>query len=510
MRVSTAALVRAVLATSAAIGLAGCSQSVMEPTPARLSVKVSEPVMVGSGISPFEDMCGQLSDGFTFIKDEETDPRLAVNPNNPDEMTVAFMRDPILAVSAAYTQDGGKTWQESEPPEHSPCTGTDYNAYGDQDIDTDASGRLYLAHTQGNFLPEGQPMDATMDAWMDSKVVAAVSEDGGKTWSKPLELSPMGEYQHMVLVAADKQREGHAVVLWAVGENPSVLEHMSPHLEDKYVYIAKTSDGGKSWSKPEKVMEGFGALDLVQFSDGQLLAVGPNTQEKMDWFLNAGLVGAIDNKQGDWSQPFELPLISNTGVFNHPEGDTVMAIDVPVTVGSDDRLYQIASRFERSTICSMLDLTLATSVGWCGSPQKEQGQLLFSASADRGVSWSEAAAITAVKGPIWNASIAVTDKGTLGAFWYDSRDDIPDDGQITSRAMFAVSTDGGNSWKEVPLSESFDMKQAPTPHQPLYMGNYVEVKALSSNSFGVAYPVAAPLNKHGRSDMHFNRITVEQ
>lgn len=490
------------------VALTGCGNDVLEPTPAQINLKVSEPVRVGSGKSPFENMCGKVNDGFTFIKDEETDPRLAINPDNPNEIAVAFMRDPILAISAAFSRDGGLSWQESEPPEHSPCTGPDYNAFGDQDIDTDVSGRLYLAHTQGNFLPEGQAMDPSMDAWMDSKVVAAVSDDGGETWSQPLELAPMGEYQHMVLVAGDKQQAGRATVAWSLGENPSVLEHMTPHLDDKYVFFSQTKDGGKSWSAPKKVMPGFGLLDLVQFSDGQLLAVGPNTQEKMDWFMDPGLIGALGDKQGVWGIPFELPLVSNTVMFNHPDGGSILAIDVPVTVGSDDRLYQVASRFERSWVCSMIDLMRSKVTSWCGNPDEEQGQLLVSVSSDRGSTWSDAKAISTFKGPAWNASIAANDAGVLGAFWYDARNDIAGDGEITTRAMFAASVDGGNSWQEVALSESFDMAKAPTPHQPLYLGNYVEVKALGDNSFGVAYTVTAPLAEHGRSDLHFTRITV--
>ena len=503
MRIKTA------LGVCAVIGLSGCSESVLEPVPAEINLTVSEPVLVGTGRSPFEGMCGKVSDGFTFIKDEETDPRLAVNPANPDEITVAFMRDPILAISAAYTKDGGKTWQETEPPGHSPCTGTSYNAYGDQDLDADASGRLYLAHSQGNYLPEGQPMGEG-DAWMDSRIVASVSEDGGETWFDPVEISPMGEYQHTVLVAADKTREGHATVVWALGENPSVMEHMTPHLDDNYIYFSKTEDGGKNWSKPEKVIPGFAALDLAQFSDGQLVLVAPGALDRTEMLLDSGSVGTLNNKQGTWGQPFDIPLTSNTGVFVHPEGGSVLAIDVPVAIGTDDRIYQIASRFERSSVCFMIDLMRSTATSWCGNPGEEQGQLLFSSSSDRGATWSKPTAITAVRGPIWNASIAVTQNGTLGAFWYDSREDVAEDGKITTRAMFAVSADGGSSWKEVPLSGSFDMNKAPSPHVFLYLGNYVEVKAVGENSFGVAYAVAAPLARYGRSDMHYSRITMER
>lgn len=496
--------------------LAGCGGS--EPpsvntanSPEELAtLSVGDTVLVGDGRSPFETNCGKLSDGYTFKRHTETDPRIAVDPTDPLNLVIGFMRDPILAVSAAHSVDGGSSWQEVEPPAHSPCTGSDYNVYGDQDIDADASGRFYLVSVQGDYTPEGVPMDPAKDAWMNSALIASVSEDGGSSWSHPVELAPPGEYQHTALVVADKQRAGYATAIWGVAENPSVLEHMRPHLEDNMVYAAHTRDGGTTWSAPEPVMPGLAAVDLVQFSDGELLAVGPGTGDRMSLALSGQLKTSRAVSAGTWSDMLELPLISNTTVFMHPEGEMVLASDVPIARGADDTVYQVASIYHRSRICSLPELVLGRSLGWCGDPANEWGSVQLTRSLDRGVSWEELRTVSVVKGPAWNAAVGTTPSGAIGVFWYDSRDDIPGDGVISVQARFAVSTDQGEHWTEAALSEPFDLARGPAPHVMLYLGNYFEVKAMGDSSFAVAYTVGPPLAVAGQSDIHFRRIDVSE
>ncbi|MDE0348414.1 MAG: sialidase family protein, partial [Gammaproteobacteria bacterium] len=173
---------------------AGDAVAATADTQQTVQLAVGEPVRIGTGVSPLDGDCGKLSDGYTYPDDTETDPRIAISPTDPARIAVAFMRDPVLAISAATSEDGGATWHEAEPPGLSPCTGTSYNSYGDQDLAAGIDDRLYLVSVQGDFTPEGQPLVLGEEFWMNSAVTVSTSTDFGRTWSQPRIVSPLGEY----------------------------------------------------------------------------------------------------------------------------------------------------------------------------------------------------------------------------------------------------------------------------------------------------------------------------
>ncbi|MYE12941.1 MAG: hypothetical protein F4X99_15065 [Gammaproteobacteria bacterium] len=149
--------------------------------PETVQLAVGPAVRIGTGTSPLDGDCGKLSDGYTYPDDTETDPRIAISRTDPARLAVAFMRDPVLAISAATSEDGGATWLEAEPPGLSPCTGTSYNSYGDQDLAAGIDDRLYLVAVQGDFTPEGQPLVLGEEYWMNSAVTVSTSTDFGRT-----------------------------------------------------------------------------------------------------------------------------------------------------------------------------------------------------------------------------------------------------------------------------------------------------------------------------------------
>ncbi len=464
--------------------LAGCdagrqpAEAERIDAPETVRLAVGEPVRIGTGTSPLDGDCGKLSDGYTYPDDTETDPRLAISRIDPARIAVAFMRDPVLAISAAASEDGGATWREAEPPGLSPCTGTSYNSYGDQDLAVGVDDRLYLVSVQGDFTPEGQPLVPGTEFWMNSAVTVSTSTDFGRTWSQPEVVSPLGEYQHTTLVATDPARPGIAHIAWHVHRNPSQPQDTESHLEDGRVYMATTVDGGASWSEPETVMPARGALDLLAFEDGELLAVALVGEDP----ATAAMVVSRRSDAG-WSETKALPLQSNTSAFLHPEGEMVLAIDMPVSPGADGTVHQVASTYD---------------------PATNRGRVAVATSRDRGASWGAPTTVADIEGPAWNAAIGAAPDGALGVFWYDAREDVPGDGPITTRARFAVSLDGA-SWMETALSEPFDLARGPRPHVLLYLGNYFEVKPAGPGAFGVAFAVAPPLSA-GAADLHYVNV----
>ena len=450
-----------------------------------MTLSVTQPVRIGTGRSPLDGSCGKLSDGFTFPEDTETDPRLVVSPTDPNKLAIAFMRNPVLAISTAHTSDGGASWEESEPPGLSPCTGTDFNSYGDQDLAVLEDGTLLLVSVQGDFTPEGQPLKLGSEYWMNSQVVISRSEDFGLSWSDPVVISPLGEYQHTTLIASNGQVADRARVAWHVHKNPSQPKGTRSHLNDLSVYTSESNDGGKTWSTPQLVTSAAQALNLIEFSDGHSLISATQGSD----IVSLQHIYTQRSPQGeDWTPASIFPLQSNTAVFQHPEKETVLAIDLPIAVGPDDRLYQVASTYDT---------------------QSNHGEMAVAISRNRGETWGVESRVARVRGPAWNASISVNEDGAIGVFWYDSRDDIAGDGAITTQARFAVSTDDGQTWTETAISEPFDFVKGPRPHVMLYLGNYFEVVPLPNNSFGVAFTVTYPIST-GYSDLQFVKVSYAQ
>ena len=91
-----------------AIYLGGNSTSLVadEPNVFRLS----DPIRVGSGLSPYQGQCAM-----PVNPSRETDPRIAVNPQEPDNIAIAYMRFPI-STSVGVTVDGGVNWHGRVTP----------------------------------------------------------------------------------------------------------------------------------------------------------------------------------------------------------------------------------------------------------------------------------------------------------------------------------------------------------------------------------------------------------
>jgi len=469
----------------ACIGL--ISMSAQTVTAADFSL--SKPVRIGDGVSPFKNSCDRKSNGFTYPEHSETDPRIAVNPKNPKNIAVAFMRDPTLAISVGTTTDGGKTWAEVEPPLMSPCSIPDYNVFGDQDIDVDATGRMYLSAARANITPEVLNL-MEFNFSMDGEIIVATSEDGGATWAEPVIVSKRGEYQHQSLIHAFKSKPGHAIVFWHVNTNYVPLKDAKGHLDDKIIYASTTADGGKSWSEPITVAGGEGAIDLVELPDGTLLfecicyPVG-STPAITD--LRYSLTRSSDGGK-TWDKPAELPIQSNTAFVPLASGEMLLAIDgQTMTVHDDGSISRIASVY---------------------NPATSENQVMVSHSTDKGSTWADPVTISSGKGPAWNAALGRTGDGSLVAMWYDSTAAEGTDFEYPAQVWAAVSEDGGKSWLAKRVSATMDVTKTPRPHGPLYFGNYFEIKATGPRSAVLAYTAVAPVPTVGLSDMHVVHVKL--
>ena len=214
-----------------------------------------------------------------------TEPSIAVNPGNRQQLVGAFQ----VNASVAYSQNGGQSW--------TPAEGTapaDYKVSGDVSVAYDNQGRAFLCYIAFDKL-------GTENYWAHGATRNGIfvrrSLDGGKTWEKdasvviahPTEPAiPFEDKPYIVADATHSKYAGNLYIGW------------TEFLLDKSIMLfARSTDGGRTWSKPLEIstreglprddngaVEGFtGAVA----SDGTLYVV---------WCDISGIVLAVSKDGG--------------------------------------------------------------------------------------------------------------------------------------------------------------------------------------------------------------------
>lgn len=205
------------------------------------------------------------------------------------------------------SKDGGTTW--SPPVNVARTTGAEAAADWVR-VAVNEKGVIHVVWTEFR-LPDG---------WPPTGVYYSRSEDGGKTWSKAVQLAGEG-YDQINVVSA-----GNAVhVAWNGMAGVTGRFHRW------------SSDGGKSWSEPSMVTLDSGTSGLPQLAidgagDLHFLTVGDNRLWYSSW------------RGQKWSEPTYVPSGDEAGI--PPVGDSldfrVRHIESPaMAMGKDGRLHAV-------------------------------------------------------------------------------------------------------------------------------------------------------------------------
>jgi hypothetical protein len=176
---------------------------------------------------------------------------IAVDPNNPQHM-IASANDYQLRLSPGgtvnettysrvrVTDDGGQTWTTY------PVYYRGYTSTGDPAVAFDVSGRAYIA-TLGFTWSQGAGSVINPD------ILVASSDDGGRTWSKPVRVAQGTGVFNSPGVLNDKEYltawgDGNAIVTWTVFNLGIGGSYRSSP-----IYASVTHNGGKSWSAPSRI-----------------------------------------------------------------------------------------------------------------------------------------------------------------------------------------------------------------------------------------------------------------
>jgi hypothetical protein len=434
------------------------------------------PLVQVSGTSAFagctaDNIAGQS--GTVFLH-SEVEPWIDVNPTNRDNIVGIWQQDRwsnggARGLVAGVSRDGGSSWTQSVIPGISLCSGGIYDRATDPWLSFGPDGVVHqLALSFNDFAPPFTARD------FDQALLASKSEDGGRTWTAPIEVIrdlDANVFNDKQSITADPNDADFVYATWVrlvfpPSERASVQASFSSSAVRGPAWFARSTDGGDSW-EPARPIYDPGQNDrtvshqIVVRPQGTLVNLFVEFRNDDRQGLRGASVRVIrsSDRGATWSRPILIGRLLSIGVTDPETGDPVRTGDVIPDVAVNrvnGRLYAVwqDGRFSGS----------------------ENDSIAFSQSLDGGLTWSDPimvnltpAGIPAGNQQAFTASVHVADDGTIAVTYYDFRNNTSSAPLWTDYFVVhchptipTACANRANWGDEIRLTDtSFDMRQAP-------------------------------------------------
>ncbi|MEY2493902.1 MAG: hypothetical protein QOJ45_394 [Verrucomicrobiota bacterium] len=392
--------------------------------------------------------------GQNITGDAANEPSIAVDPTNPNKMTIGWRQfDSVFSnfrqAGWGYTSDGGVSWSFPGRLEN--------NVFrSDPVLASDDTGRFFYLSLLTNFFD---------DMWR--------SLNGGQSWSR---LAPAtgGDKQWFTIDNTNSSGHGFQYQSWSEAANNYGTRQFT-----------RSIDGGFTWMNPINIpnFPQWGTLDVD--TSGNLFIGGINANTSQTWCVRSS-----NAKNGGVIPSFDQVTAVNLGGF--------VSGGAPINpVGILGQVFLAVDRSGSSTNNNIYILASVRPFGF-----NTGSDVMFVRSTNAGQSFSAPRRINddAINHNKWHwfGTLSVAPNGRIDVVWLDSRNAAND---TDSQLFYSYSRDGGATWSSnVAVSEPFNPFIG-YPDQNK-MGDYITI--VSDNGGGnVAY--TATFN--GEEDIYYARVT---
>jgi hypothetical protein len=383
-----------------------------------------------------------------------TEPGIAVNPSNPQQVVAVFQDN----AHASYSQDAGRTWHAAEG-----VASENYKVSGDVSAAFDNLGHAFICYIAFDKL-------GTFNYWAHNATRNGVfvrrSLDGGKTWeAKQVSVSenasdPGIPFEDKPYIVADSSSgagtSGHAGNLY-VGWTRWTLTGSE-------ILVARSTDDGETWSKPVEIDRHPGLpRDDNGAAEGFAGAVGPDGRLYAVWSQDNDILLTASRDGGKtFSRARAIlhtaPIMFAVDTLERANGFPQIAVDLRSKDPRSRRFYVTWTDYRNGDL-----------------------DVFCSTSTDGGKKWSAPVRVNsdAVRNGAdqffqWMAVDPVD--GSVNVIFYDRRGDPKNRAQTVTLAR---STDGGRAFQNYAwTSEAFEAGG-------VFFGDYSGIAAAGGRVYGV-------------------------
>ena len=513
---------------------------VAPPVPA-----TSAPQAPSGQLVPFRDPAPAFSRDILVTRDFsnsplQTEPHLAVNPNDPDHLIMGTVDYNFPNVSAYVSIDGGATWEGPHQPQF---LREDAGAGGDPIVGFDREGNAYLGFISIGV--EEFTVGPAVDAAVVSSIAISRSTDGGFTWEEPVSSARSGFERDLEADRTGRARGRVSLSFldkpWlAIGPHPTKpdldviyvtytkfterfglfyfgeLPFYGVPVVDTVIEIVWSEDGGKSWSEPVKVSptvrRTFGDLPDSD-EEGTSLAEDTVLQENGDEDEAVGTRRVVQGSQPavapdgtlyvawmDSTNDEAFEGLAEVYVARSEDGGLTFTDPVRTSVFNEPG-FSPRTGFFRYWASTFPQLAAGPNgevyVAYTAIPsdrREDDGDIYLVRSLDRGETWDRPLRLNDddTDRLQFFPSITVDPNGAVHAMWGDMRDDRAD---TRYHIYYSRSEDQAESWGFTDEETGFHAQNARVtdfPSNPnkgfpggLFIGDYFSIKATAEDVYMV-------------------------